>query len=240
MHAQPSLSHAEAYLNVHLSRSGPSGSDHTGGPFVTISRESGAGGSSFARALAERLEHTFPGPAHWTVFDGNVVESMLRSSQLSPRIERFLPEGKVSEVDASIGELLGLHPNLWTLHQRTNDFMRQLARSGHVILVGRGANFATEKIPGGLHVRLVAPADHRATLTSQRLGLSPEEAVDHNRRVDAARRDYVRKIFESDVSRASSYDLVINTATISLDASVELAIAVLHSRVAAFAPDVPH
>jgi cytidylate kinase len=233
MNLQPSLARAEAYLNVHLSRSGQGRFGHAPGPYVTISRESGSGGSTFARALASRLELELPGSSPWTEFDRNLVETMLHSEHLSPRVARFLPEDKVSEIDASIGELLGLHPSIWHLIQRTNELMRQLARTGNVILVGRGANCATENIAGGLHVRLVAPPDYRAKEIARELGISLEEAAGRNVRVDAARRSFVRAVFETDINRASAYDLVINRATVPLESAVDLAISVLRSRVAA-------
>ncbi len=233
MTTQPSLAHAEAYLNVHLSRSAVGHFGHTTGPFVTVSRESGSGGSEFAQALAARLEFELPGHAAWTVFDRNLVETMLQSEHLSPRLARFLPEDRVSEIDASIGELVGLHPNLWQLIQRTNELTRQLARTGHVILVGRGGNCATAAIAGGLHVRLVAPPDERARFMAARLGIPPDEAAEFNLRADAARRSYVRAVFETDINRASGYDLIINRATVPLGDTVELVVAVLRSRVAA-------
>jgi cytidylate kinase len=233
MNPQPSLSHAEAYLNIHLSRSGRSPHGMPTGPFVTISRESGSGGSTFARALLQRLTDELPGESPWTVFDRNLVERMLESEHLSPGLARFLPEDKVSEINSSIGELVGLHPSIWSLIQRANELMRQLARAGNAILVGRGANCATEGISGGVHVRLVAPPEFRAQRMATELGVSAAEAAEHNIRKDAARRNYVRSVFETDVGRASGYDLVINTSTISIDQAVDFVMAVLRSRVSA-------
>lgn len=233
MNPQPSLSHAEAYLNIHLSRSGRSPHGMSTGPFVTISRESGAGGSTFARALVTRLSEDLPGDKPWTVFDRNLVERMLESEHLSPGLARFLPEDKVSEINASIGELVGLHPSIWSLIQRSNELMRQLARAGNVVLVGRGANCATDGISGGVHVRLVAPPEFRAHRVAAELGVSAAEAAEHNIRIDAARRNYVRSVFETDVSRASGYDLVINTSTIAIDQAADLAMQVLRARVSA-------
>jgi cytidylate kinase len=231
MNPQPSLSHAVAYLNIHLSRSGRSPHGMPTGPFVTISREAGSGGSIFARALVHRLAEDLPGDSPWTVFDRNLVERVLESEQLSPRLARFLPEDKVSELNASIGELVGLHPSLWGLIQRANELMRQLARAGNVILVGRGANCATEGISGGVHVRLVAPPEFRAQRMATELGVSAAEAAEHNVRTDAARRNYVRSVFETDVGRASGYDLVINTSTVSIDQAADFVATILRSRV---------
>jgi cytidylate kinase len=234
MHLQASLGQAEAYINVHLSRSGH-GSFRNAGPFVTISRESGTSGSAFARALETRLTRELPADPAWTVFDRNLVETMLQSEHLSPRIARFVPEDKVSEIDASIGELLGLHPSIWSMIQRTNDLMRQLARAGNAIIVGRGANCATESIPGGLHIRLVASPAYRAKRTAAELGISEEAAASHNLHTDAARRNYVRSVFATDIDRSSGYDLVLNVGTIDPDSAVDVAVQVLRSRVNALA-----
>ncbi len=233
MHTQPSLGHAEAYINVHLSRSGPGLRGKPVGPFVTISRESGTGGSTIARALAVRLESELPGETPWTVFDRNLVETMLQSRHLSPRIARFLPEDKVSEIDASVGEIMGLHPSLWELIQRTNETMRHLARAGHVILVGRGANCATAAIANGVHVRLVAPVEHRARHMAGEPGETPTAAAAHNAKVDVARRKYVRSVFDAEIDCASCYDLVINVATIPVEQAAGLVFEVLRSRVEA-------
>ncbi|HVU24905.1 MAG TPA: cytidylate kinase family protein [Opitutus sp.] len=233
MTPQPSLGHAEAYLNIHLSRSGPGHFSRSAGPFVTVSRESGSGSAAFARALAARLEREAPGESPWVVFDRNLVEAMLQSRQLSPRIAEFLPEDRISEIDASIGELIGLHPNLWNLVQRTNDMIRELARGGHAVIVGRGANFATTGAANGVHVRLTAPADFRAARVARELNVTAAAAAAHNAHTDAARRAYVRSVFEADVTEPSSYDLLINMATVPLDHAVEMTATLLRTRVPA-------
>lgn len=230
MHVQPSLGRAEAYINVHLSHTGPGVHGRPPGPFVTLSREAGSGGSTLACALAARLDREMPGETAWTVFDRNLVELMLQSRHLSPRIARFLPEDRISEIDASIGELLGLHPSIWSLIQRTNDMMRELARCGHVILVGRGGNFATAGIPNGLHLRLVAPEEHRARMMAPELGMTEDAALAHNSRTDTARRAYVRSVFQADVTAPSAYDLLINMATVPLAQAVDLVADVLRAR----------
>lgn len=212
---------AEAYLNLHLTHTGPGAAITPTGPFVTISRESGTGGSSLARALAERLPQ--PADTHpWEIYGANVIETMLQTNHLPARLARFLPEDSVSEVDASIGEIVGLHPNLWQLIERTNELIRQLARGGHAILLGRGANFATRGISHGIHVRLVAPRAWRAERTARWLSLSPEIAALQNERRDAARARYVRSTFDADVGAPAAYDLVINVAAVTLDSAVDI------------------
>lgn len=204
-------------------------------PFVTISRQSGSGGTTLARILARQLNITAPRDVFWQIFEGTLAPTMLKENCLPPRIARFLPEDHVSEVRASLGELVGLHPSLWDLVRKMNSTMQKLAQSGHAILVGRGANFATADIPGGFHVRLVAPPAHRARYTTQVYGVSEAAALTFNAKRDAARRRYVKDNFNANIDDPAAYDLTINTATMPLAEAAKLIIANIQARVAASA-----
>lgn len=202
-------------------------------PFVTLSREAGSGGASLARLLARRLDRETPGTASWTVFDDNLTPQMLKEHGLPTRFARFLPEDRVSEISASIGELVGLHPSLYDLVQKTNRTMRDLAARGHAVLVGRGANFATKDLPHALHVRLVASVEHRARYLARLYNLSESDARVYNAKCDAARRRYVKAYFDADVAAPGAYDLVINTSRVSLEEAARLICASLRTRLPA-------
>ncbi|PTY08355.1 hypothetical protein DB347_01875 [Opitutaceae bacterium EW11] len=193
-----------------------------GGPFITVSREAGSGGSSFARLLARKLNSESGDGTLWRVYEGNLIAKMLEDNRLPRRLARYLPEQRIPEVAAIIGELVGLHPNLWNLVQKTNETMRRLAAGGHVILVGRGANFATAGMDNATHIRLVAPAEHRARYLAQQYNISEKQARALNAKCDAARRSYVRANFGSSVSDPCAYDLVINTAATPLPEAARL------------------
>ena len=225
--APPVIEKARAYLNIQLSRPAGLSGVHAARPsqFITISRECGSGGSSLAQLLAGHLNRVQPATdtqPPWTVFDQEVVQHMLTAQDLSPTLARFLPEDRLPELTASVGEIIGLHPNLWDLVQRTNRFLHELGQGGRVILVGRGANFATRDVPGGIHVRMTAPPDHRDRHMARVMQCSQREASAHNRRIDGERRSYVRSVFDADVADALAYDLVINTARVGLDQAVTL------------------
>jgi cytidylate kinase len=217
----PVFEKAEAYLSIHLSHAGPGGVIKAPGPFVTISRESGAGGSAVARALLDRLQLDKPAD-RWAVYSANLIDEMLLSAGLPAQLARFLPEDRISEIEASIGEIVGLHPNLWTLIDRTNELIRRLARDGNAIFLGRGARFATAGIANGVHVRLVAPTPVRAQRSARWLGVDEKAGALHNGRRDAARARYVHSNFEGDVTNPSEYDVIFNTATIPVSTIVEI------------------
>lgn len=219
MNAPTFLDRADAYLGAQLrDRAAPVPPP----PFVTLSREAGAGGSTVARLLARRLNGTAPPGEVWRVHEGNLTARMLAANQLDPHVARFLPEDRVPELAASIGELVGLHPNLWNLVRKLNEHIRRLATAGHVILVGRGASFATAGLPNGLHVRLVAPAPQRARRLAALYAIPEEHARDEVARRDAARRRYVRATFDADIGEPSAYGLCINTAELSFAQAADL------------------
>lgn len=212
---------AEAYLNIHLTHSGPPGSPEPVGPFVTISRESGTGGTHFANLLALRLPIGDSGQP-WSVYSGNLIEEMLRTNNLPTQLARYLPEDRIHAFDASVGELVGLHPDLWTLVEKTNELIRRLARAGHAILLGRGGAFATTGLRHAVHLRLVASEAYRAACTARWLSLDPESAAVHNRMRDAARRRYVRSTFGANISDPTAYDLVIDVERVAPAEALEL------------------
>ena len=222
MNALPLFQKAEAYLNIHLTHTGPGGTPHPAGPFVTVSRESGTQGTAFAEALAKRLPADEEHP--WTVYSGNLIGEMLRTNNLPPHLARFLPEDKISEVDASVGEVVGLHPNLWMLVAKTNELIRRLARGGHAILLGRGANFATQDLPHGVHLRLVAPPAYRDARAARQLKIELAKASARNAQRDAARQRYVRATFSANVADPTAYDLVINVAQVPFDVMLDLVV----------------
>jgi cytidylate kinase len=179
--------------------------------------------------LAERLGGETDNSHSWAVFDENLIEAMLQASQLSPLIASYLPEGSVFEIDALVGEILGLHPNLWGLIQKTDRLTRELARKGGAIFVGRGAVFSTSGVANGVHVRLVAPQEHRARRTAERFNISLDAAAAYNKQQNAAHRAYVKKIFNARGPDPIAYDLVINTARVPLLEAAGLITSVVHA-----------
>lgn len=225
MHSIALFERTDGYLHSQFRDSrAPWGTRADARPFVTLSRQAGSGGSSLARLLARKLNADSSTDVVWRLYEENLMPQILEANHLSRRMARFLPEDRVTEPAATIGELVGLHPNLWELMQKTRGSLHDLARRGHCILVGRGGNFATADLRGGVHVRLVASADHRARYLAKRYNISEIEARVRNARCEAARNRYVRANYNEDATNPGAYDLVINTERVSLDDAADIII----------------
>lgn len=191
-------------------------------PFITLSRQAGAGAETVAHLLADRLNAQAPaGGAPWTVFDRNLISKVLEDQDLPQAIARHVHEDKDTTMEALVGELLGLHPSMWTIFHHTSDTVLKLARVGRCIIVGRGGNIITAKLKGGLHVRLVAPESVRVEHVRKHFGLSEKEAATYAHEHDAGRRRYIKTNFDRDIDDPLLYHAVLNTGLLGFERTAD-------------------
>jgi cytidylate kinase len=218
---------AQAYLLASAqSREAASDPDHPP-PFVTISREAGAGAHTLAERLIDILNAEHPA-VPWALFDDNLVQQVLRDHDLPSHLGRYMAEDRVAEVQEFIEVTLGLHPHTDALVGKINATIIALARMGHAIIVGRGAHLLTRPLRGGVHLRLIASFEHRRDLISSRQGVDASRAAERITALDAGRRAYVKRHFNANVDDVRDYDFVVNMD----DVLVEDVARMLSSRVA--------
>lgn len=201
---------------------------------ITISREAGAGAVTIAGLVAERLralekdDESRP----WAVFDANLAAEVLKDHHLPDKLVRFMEEEARPPVDTAVAELLGLTPSPWTLVQLTTETILRLASLGHVIVVGRGANIITARMPQVFHVRLVAPWTMRVEHLAKQNHVSQAEAARIVKSRDHARRAYVRRYFNAEIDEATLYDLTLNTSRLGFTRSADVIVhaALIHHR----------
>ncbi len=232
----PDLDKCNSFVMYHLSeKQRQKVSTSESKPFITISRQAGAGGSKLAKALRDHFDKNYPlAEARWTVFDRDLVKWSMQDHGLPERFAHYLPEGHVSEISSLIGELVGLHPSIWELNQNVFETLVHLARLGGVILVGRGAHIVTRNFDNGFHIRLVGSLDKRALRMVEMNQISLDQAITLIRREDAAKGKWVRENFAEDINDPENYDISINTDNFSVDALVAMVDCLLAKRFSSF------
>jgi len=160
----------------------------------------------------------------WVFHDKNLLAHALTQQHLEERLAEYLPEDRISEIRGMIGELMGLHPSLWQLEHQVAEVILQLAHVGHVVFVGRGAHVITQPLPGGFHVRLIAPLEIRIRRMMALQNCDKATAGALAEKTDLARRRYLQSHFDQDIEDPHTYDLVINTGRISAAAAARLII----------------
>jgi cytidylate kinase len=190
---------------------------------VTVSRQSGCGAHVFAEELASWLHAHLPhSQAPWTIFDRDLVEAVLRDHHLPSRMAAFMPEDRVSQLDDIVQELFSLHPPTETLVRQTSETILHLAELGNVIILGRGANIITARLPRALHVRLIGSVEQRLDHMRVFDKLNRKDALARIEREDGGRSRYVKRYFHMDIDNPLHYHLIINRDWLTLPEAAAL------------------
>jgi cytidylate kinase len=190
---------------------------------VTISRQAGCGALAVAEKLALYLqEHPARHPVPWKVFDRNLMDKVLEDHDLPARLAQFLPEDRVSFLEDIMADLLQTYPPSQTVIRQTAETILKLASLGNVILIGRGGNIITARLPNMFHVRLVAPLEERVEYSHKSYGMTKTEARKFCLREDAGRERYLKKYFHADINDPLLYHLIINTGLVNYDDAAKL------------------
>ncbi len=190
---------------------------------VAVSRQTGSGAIHIAEKLAEYLQAETPADERpWTVFDKELITKVLEDHHLPARLAKFLPEDRVSYINDIVDEILGLHPPSWVIVRQSTETILRLAELGNVILVGRGANAITSRLPHVLRVRLVGSLEQRIARVQAMEHLEYAEALALIHRRDRGRARYVKTYFHRDIADTLLYDMTINTDHLAVEEVVRL------------------
>jgi cytidylate kinase len=167
---------------------------------LTISREYGAGGSDLGVVLGEKLG--------WPVIDHELVRRLAAAATVTA------PESRV-------------HSSPWTtdpdcVAAAAREVLLEAAKNPPAIMVGHGGNCLFRGRPDVLRVRVVAPFEVRVQRVAGRTGAPPQRVAADVRRRDADRQHYLQRYYKTDMNEPCSYDLQINTGTVSLESAAEL------------------
>jgi len=219
-------------------------SDHPGdqsqqSPFITISREAGAGGRTLMRRLIEslnRLDPAQPGQQPWAGFDRELVEKVASDHNLHHSLVELLGEQCHSWLyDVFAG--LSAQTTESKVYRRVAETIRGLALGGRSIIVGRGGALVTQNIPLGVHIQIVAPFDHRAEQMAHVMNTDLKHAANEVRRIDQNRASFYKRFWPNTPLSSSIFTLTLNSAAISEEKMVQAVLPLIpglstgHSRV---------
>jgi cytidylate kinase len=224
MSAQNSFHAANAFIVSQLGHTSkqPNTTFKTINPFVTISRESGAGGSLVAEKLIHFLnENDYEKDFSWTLFDKNIIEKVIEEHNLPESFKNYFSENKISEIQSAFEQLMGLHASITKLTNKICSTIINLASIGNVVIVGRGANILTRNLPAGFHIRLIAEYEWRVKNIEMIYSYDRTNAVRFIDNTDFGRHEYVKKLFNKNINDPLLYDLIIKTNSMRPDEAAE-------------------
>ncbi|HXV28018.1 MAG TPA: cytidylate kinase-like family protein [bacterium] len=200
-------------------------------PFVTISREAGAGGHTLAEALIEEMKKEkdplFQG---WQMFDQELCKKVCEEPGLKVTLNFLLSFEYRSQIEDMMAEMIVGNSPQDIIFKKIFQIIRNLAGYGKVILVGRGSSCLTRELPQGIHVRLVAPLPIRIKRIMKVKNFTEAKAKDFIHEQDKSRQRLVKTFFNCDIENPLLYDIVWNTARVPTEEIARLLLGMIKER----------
>jgi cytidylate kinase len=201
---------------------------------ITISREYGSGGGEIAARLAKRLQ--------WRLVDHEVVVRVAQKLHVSEeeaedhdeRVEnlaaRILKSLRVVHPTMPVAIEVPLTMDSRAFHEARSQIIEGAVASGHVVIVGRGAQAHLAHRRDVLHVRIVAPLEARIAYVMSREGLGRARAQARILRKDQERARYLETFYHRSPGDPHLYDLVLNTGILDLESAIDVIALVLERK----------
>jgi cytidylate kinase len=191
---------------------------------VTIEREYGSGGGEIAQQLATQLG--------WKLWDQLLTEEIaklaecpkavveVREERTDPLYYRLLKSFLRGSYEGSLNAHKLKIVDSECILQFTEQVVRNAAKTGNCVIVGRGAQHFLRDRQDALRVFLYAPREAKLRRLVAR-GKSRNEAEQLVDSVDRERADFIQKYFHVEWPNRANYHAMINTA-IGDDAVVQM------------------
>jgi hypothetical protein len=192
-------------------------------PCITISRQTGSRADVIGQKLIDILnQYSAEERTEWTYFDKNLIEKVIADHHLPGILANYMDDTKVSNLKNMVSELLG-NPSGWTFVRQMSETILQIARLGKAVIIGRGGNIITSKLPNAFHVRLVAPLEQRVHQAQEGYDFKNyQESLAFVKREDTSRKNYLKTYFLKDIDDPLLYHMVLNTTSLGYDETAEI------------------
>ncbi|MCA9732346.1 MAG: cytidylate kinase-like family protein [Deferribacteres bacterium] len=193
-------------------------------PSISISRETGSGEEEVVEELKRILG--------WQVYDKNIVERIANNAALNAKLVEAIDERTRSEFRNWIKAVFQnslIQSDQYMRH--LSEVILSIAKHGRAIIIGRGANFI---LPKGqtLDVRIIAPLQHRAYYTADKLSIDYEKAKRMVIYSDNERQAFLHKFFNRTEFDPLNYDVIINTGNMNYKTAARVIVEALCSKFA--------
>jgi cytidylate kinase len=200
--------------------------------FITVSRQPGAGAISFSHRLAERLNQD--DQKDWSAWDRELVEKVSAEYGIAKEIIEMIPGRRHNWLDELLQTFSASQnsPDLVDIraYKRVVMTIHALATAGHTIIVGQGGTFITQRMPAAIHLRLVAPVEHRIKYTAERDKISLGDAAMQIADIDQRRTEFYRRYWPGTAIAPETFTMTLNSAELSTNELVACVLPLIRIR----------
>lgn len=190
---------------------------------ITISRELGSGGNQIAQELSKKFQIPY--------YDKEIIEKTAREFGLSKEQLAKVDEKKTNSFLYSLAtaQLAGVTNPTFQLNDIiiddkaflfTGETIKRLAENP-CIIVGRCGDYILQN-RRIIRVFVCAELDDRIERISEKMNLSPKNALKLIQKIDKKRAAYYNSFTDRTWGKASNYDITINTSCLGVEASADV------------------
>jgi CMP/dCMP kinase len=212
-------------------------------PIITIGRQFGAGGKTVGEMLARELKAD--------LLESRIIDEVAHRLQLPKEdveAEDEQPGSLLHRLLMALGSASGepmIQPEatVWNppnvdpvfdtrraVLEITQQVIKEAARGGNVIIVGRGGAYILRDFEDAVHVFLRAAEAVRIKAVMARLKLSEEEARRRLKQADENWTAYIKQVYGHERNLPAHYDLVLDTGRLGYEGAVATIVTALRAR----------
>lgn len=190
---------------------------------ITIGREFGSGGHEIAERVASRLG--IP------LYDNNLIEMAAKELKITEKEAAEVDETALSSFLSSYlvgpGDYVAymngedyMRPLSERVYRAQSDIIRELAKRGPCVIVGRCADFILQECPNLISVFIGADKEDRIKRIMNLYNISEKKAAEKIKKTDRERRYYYETNVGYDWGSPDTYQLFLNVSLMGMDKTV--------------------
>ena len=191
---------------------------------ITIGRQYGSGGHDIGKQLAEELNVPFYDKAllERAAKDSGLCQEIFENHDAKPTnsflYSLVMDTYSLGYTTSSFSEM----PLNHKIFLAQFDAIKNIAKEGPCVIVGRCADYALAEFPNVVNVFLHADLQDRIVRIARRHDLTDAKAKDLIIKTDKRRASYYNYYTSKKWGDAAGYDLSLNTATLGIDGTIHM------------------
>ena len=191
---------------------------------ITIARQYGSGGHDIGKKLAEELKIPFYGKelleraAKDSGFCQEIFENYDEKPTNSFLYSLVMDTYSMGYSTAAFAEM----PLNHKIFLAQFNAIKDIAKEGPCVIVGRCADYALADFPNVVNVYLYADLQSRIARIARRHDVTDAKAKDLIQKTDKSRASYYNYYTNKKWGEATGYDLCLNTASLGIDGTIHM------------------
>jgi|GEM_PF-417166 len=178
---------------------------------IVVSRMYGAGGTTFAKRLAQCLNYQYA--------DKEFINKLIQGKEELPSFLDLTDDEDAPTFLERIGELFTNKSFYKTALMAS---IYDIALKDNVVFAGRAAHIVLEDIENVISIQFVAKTSDRIKRLAEAKKISYEDALELIKEKDAEKKEFISYYFDKEIFDPTMFSFVINSSYVKLEDAIEL------------------